>query len=65
VTQRRYDPSSRRVTPEVLAFYKKEAVRLRFEARRQWRRRLCAWVAGVLRHEHKFSTRHPGEGRDP
>jgi hypothetical protein len=40
----RRDPP-RRVTPELLAFYKKKAQRLRLAARRRWRRRLCAWLA--------------------
>jgi hypothetical protein len=44
----RRDPP-RRVTPEILALYRKEAVRLQFEARRDFRRRICLWLLKRLR----------------
>jgi hypothetical protein len=43
VTATRRDPP-RRVTPEILAFYRKQAVRLQFEARRDCRRRIYLWL---------------------
>jgi hypothetical protein len=48
VTIARRDPP-RRVTPEVLAFYKKKAQRLRLAARLRARRRLCRWLAKMQR----------------
>jgi hypothetical protein len=46
MTARRDPP--RRVTPEVLAFYKKKAQRLRLAAQLRARRRMCRWLARVL-----------------
>jgi hypothetical protein len=48
VTTTRRDPP-RRVTPEILTFYKKKAQRLRLAAQLQARRRLCLWLAKMLR----------------
>jgi hypothetical protein len=46
VTPPRYDPPAP-IPPEVFAFYKKKARRLRLAARLRWRRQLCAWMARV------------------